>query len=85
MAPALTAALEPLLEQLEAQERYAYALRPCGADLFLALVERWGQDRRAFLLQACDEQLWIQVTGSSGRVCLAADQLQRLWKEPCHG
>jgi proteasome lid subunit RPN8/RPN11 len=84
LAQALTALLEPLLEQLEAQERFAYALQPCGSDLCLALVERSGRQQRALRLQAIDEQLWVQVPGSQDRVPFELEQLSLLWTEPCH-
>ncbi len=84
LAPGLTALLEPLLEQLEAQDRLAYALQPCGSDLCLALVERSGPQQRALLLQACEDQLWVQVPGSRERLRLEPEQLSLLWTEPCH-
>ena len=83
LAPALTAVLESLLEQLESQQRFAYALQPCGSDLYLALVERWGQGRRTLRLQAMDEQLWVQIPGSPERVPFEPEQLQLFWTEPC--
>lgn len=84
LAPALTALLEPLLEQLQAQERFAFALQPCGTDLCLALVERWGKGKRTLRIQASGEQLWVQIPGFQDSVPFELEHMPLLWTEPCH-
>lgn len=82
LAPALAAALDSLLEQLDRQERFVYALQPRGADLCLALVERNGPRTHLLRLQAEEERLWLQPPGCAERVGFSPDQLLLLLRQP---
>lgn len=82
MAPALAAQLDSVLEQLDHQERFVYALQPSGADLCLALVERNGPRTHLLRLQAEEERLWLQVHGSAQRIGISPDQLLPLLCQP---
>lgn len=82
LAPGLAVALESLLEQLDRQERFAYALQPSGADLCLALVERNGPRSHLLRLQAEEERLWLQFRGSPERIGFSPDQLLPLLRQP---
>lgn len=82
MAPALAAQLDSVLEQLDGQERFVYALQPRGADLCLALVERNGPRTHLLRLQAEEERLWLQPPGCAERVGFSSDQLLLLLCQP---
>jgi hypothetical protein len=60
----LLAALDPVLNQLEQQQRWGYGLRACGSYLQLALVEHQGPGRQLWELQfAADGSLAARRQG----------------------
>lgn len=82
MAPALAAQLDSLLELLDGQERFVYALQPSGSELCVVLVERNGPRAHVLRLQADQEQLWLWAPGSAERVGFSPDQLLPLLRQP---
>lgn len=85
IAPALVAQLDTLLELLESQQRFVYALQPRGTDLWLGLVERNGLRQHVLRLRAGEDQVWLQANGSGERVLFTPDRLLQLLRESCHG
>lgn len=69
MPPVLAALMEFLLELLDGQRRFAYALRACGPQLVIGLVERQGRGQH---------RLQLDVAGS-GDALIQADGAGEAW------
>jgi proteasome lid subunit RPN8/RPN11 len=85
MDPVITTQIDNLLDLLEGQQRFVYALQPSGADLWLALVERNGLRQLLLRLRASEDQVWLQAQGSAESVIFSPDRLLQLLRESCHG
>ena len=86
LTPSVVMAMEELLNLLEGQRHFSYAIRPCGAEVVLALVERRGKRELSFVLYSgASGEALIRTQGSLGSFPFQSDRLLHILKESSVG
>lgn len=86
LAPALAVLVDPLLDLLDDQQRFAYGLQAWGSTLVLALVERGGAGLHRLALQLGEHgEVRLQRHGGSHSWPWDAARFRRWLRGGCHG